>query len=250
MLAYGVLKHTRCFRREGKETLDLNYILKELPSCEQPDIKAEKYGIGSLSDAELLAIIIRSGSNGNNVLNTARDILKECNGLNGLCDREDSRIRNIKGIGSVKALQLYAVGEIAKRISAARAYERLSFRDPDSIYSFYRNEFGMLRQEEVHILLLDTKLRLIREMTVSKGTVNSSLVSPSDVFRLALLNSAACFILMHNHPSGDPTPSKEDIVLTETIRDLGSRMQMPIIDHIVFGSHTYYSFKENSNILQ
>lgn len=227
----------------------MNYLMKDLPVGEQPDEKAKQFGISSLSDAELLSIVLRNGCNGKNVLETSIDILQKCNGLVGLCDSEDSRIKTIKGIGTVKFLQLQAVGEIARRIASYKSSERLTFLEPESIYNYYRNVLSNRKQEEVHVLLLDCKLHLLREFTVSKGTINSSLVSPADVFRLCLLNSAACFVLMHNHPSGDPSPSLDDINLTETIRDMGLKLQLPLIDHIILGADCYYSFKENSNIL-
>ena len=220
-------------------------LMKDMPVGEKPDDKAQRFGIANLSDAELLAVILRNGCNGRSVMDTAMDILNLCGGLQGLCDRENGRLQQIPGIGTVRLLQLQAVGEIARRIAGQGMPDRICFREPSDIYQYFQNDFRMLKQEEVWVLLLDSKLRMIRRVMVSKGTVNASLASPSDIFRIALMQASACFVLMHNHPSGDPAPSKDDISLTNTIRELGKELQLPLMDHIIFGSHSYYSFQEN-----
>ena len=122
--------------------------------------------------------------------------------------------------------------------------------DPESVYSYYKDRFRYLLQEEVRILLLDSQMKRIRDVLVNRGTLNRSLISPKDIFRLAVSAGAAAFVLMHNHPSGVPFPSKEDIKITKKIRELGDMMELPMVDHIIFGQDSYYSFSENENTTQ
>lgn len=219
--------------------------MKSLPKSEQPDEKAERYGIGTLTDAELLSVIIRSGSAETSALLTAYRILNELNGIAGLCETDLKCLEGIPGIGRVKRLQLCAVGELARRIWSERTEEEMRFCEPAGIFRHYRESMRRLPQEEVRLLLLDSRLKRIRDVVVSRGTVNCSLVSPRDIFRLALKNHAVCFVLMHNHPSGDPTPSVDDRKLTKSVRELGEMLQLSMVDHIIFGCDRYYSFQEN-----
>ena len=221
------------------------YGMKSLPRSEQPYEKAQRLGISALSDAELLAVIIRSGSAEKSALETAYAVLKETGGLYGLAEPDNKTLEQIPGIGRVKSIQLSAVGEIARRMWAERTETELNLSEPAAIYRHYRESMRYLSQEEVWLLLLDNRMNRIREVVVTRGTVNCSLVSPRDIFRLALKHRAVCFVLMHNHPSGNPTPSTEDRQLTEKVKQLGDMLQLPMLDHIVFGSDSYYSFHEN-----
>lgn len=221
------------------------YGMKSLPRSEQPYEKAMRLGISALSDAELLAVIIRSGSAEKSALETAYAVLNETCGLSGLAEPDNKTLEQIPGIGRVKSIQLSAVGEIARRMWAERTEESLCLNDAEAIYRHYRETMRYLSQEEVRILLLDNRMKRIRDVVVTRGTVNCSLVSPRDIFRLALKHRAVSFVLMHNHPSGNPAPSAADRVLTEQIKQLGDMMQLPMLDHIVFGGDSYYSFHEN-----
>ena len=224
--------------------------MKSLPRSEQPYEKAMRLGISALSDAELLAVIIRSGSAEKSALETAYAVLNETCGLSGLAEPDNKTLEQIPGIGRVKSIQLSAVGEIARRMWAERTEESLCLNDAEAIYRHYRETMRYLSQEEVRILLLDSQMKRIRDVLVNRGTLNRSLISPKDIFRLAVSAGAAAFVLMHNHPSGDPFPSKEDIKITKKIRELGDMMELPMVDHIIFGQDSYYSFSENENTTQ
>ncbi len=221
------------------------YKMKTLPKGEQPDEKALRFGIGALSDAELLSVIIRSGCTGRSALQTSYEILDRLEGIGGLTELSPERIHQIKGIGRVKTLQLAAIAELSRRIWKEQRESFLSFEDSGSIYRYYREQMRHLQQEEVWLLLLDNRLQRLKDVAVSKGTVNRSLVSPRDVFRLALSHKAVCFVLMHNHPSGDVTPSKDDITLTDHLISLGKMLELPLVDHIIFGESRYYSFRDS-----
>ena len=221
--------------------------MKSLPAGETPDEKAGKYGISALSNAELLAVILRSGTRDASIVHTCFLLLNSLHGLSGLLNPENLLHSDIPGIGKVKLLQLSAVSELSKRLSEEKSGFRLNCGDPESVFSHYKDRFRHLPQEEVRILLLDTHMKKIRDVLVNRGTVNRSLISPKDVFRMAVSSGAAAFVLMHNHPSGDPFPSGDDIRITKRIRELGEMMELPMVDHIIFGHDTYYSFSENEN---
>lgn len=224
--------------------------MKSLPAGETPDEKAGNYGISALSNAELLAVILRSGTKDASIMHTCYLLLQNLHGLTGLLNPENLLHSDIPGIGKVKLLQLSAVAELSKRLSEEKSAYRLNCGDPESVYSYYKDRFRYLLQEEVRILLLDTQMKRIRDVLVNRGTLNRSLISPKDIFRLAVSAGAAAFVLMHNHPSGDPFPSKEDIRITKKIRELGDMMELPMVDHIIFGQDSYYSFSENENTTQ
>lgn len=220
--------------------------MKSLPESEQPDRKAERSGIASLSDAELLSVIIRSGSSEYSVLQTSYEVLRTINGIGGLPGICPEQLRDIKGIGRVKMLQLAAIGELSARIWKEQREQELICSDSSSIFRYYREHMRFRQQEEVWILLLDNRLRRIRETDVSKGSVNCAPASPRDIFRIALENRAVCFVLMHNHPSGDPAPSSQDRTITDNVIALGKMLELPMIDHIIFGNNSYYSFRDEN----
>lgn len=217
-----------------------------MPESEQPDRKAERSGIASLSDAELLSVIIRSGSSEYSVLQTSYEVLRTINGIGGLPGICPEQLRDIKGIGRVKMLQLAAIGELSARIWKEQREQELICSDSSSIFRYYREHMRFRQQEEVWILLLDNRLRRIRETDVSKGSVNFAPASPRDIFRIALQNRAVCFVLMHNHPSGDPAPSSQDRTITDNVIALGKMLELPMIDHIIFGNNSYYSFRDEN----
>lgn len=151
----------------------------------------------------------------------------------------------LDGIGLVKGLQLCCIGELSRRIWRRKSQEiRPSFRQPEEIADYYMEEMRHLEQEEVRVMFFDTKQILIRDVLLSKGTVNASLISPREVLIQALRHGAVTMILVHNHPSGDPTPSKEDAALTKRLSQAGSVVGIPLIDHIIIGDLQYLSFRE------
>ena len=159
------------------------------------------------------------------------------------------KLTSLKGIGRVKAVQLMCVGEISKRIWKRKAREnQTAFCSPKAVAEYFQEDMRHLRQEQFYIMLFDTKQKLIRDVLISKGTVNTSLASPREIFIQALKYEAVSLILVHNHPSGDPSPSKQDIALTQKVLEAGSLIGIGLLDHVVIGEHSYVSMKERGLI--
>lgn len=225
--------------------------MKELLEEERPYEKCEGKGASNLTDIELLAILLRTGTRGRSSLDLARKILHPQDGAGGVVSLHHwtmEQLRRIKGIGRVKAIQILCICELAKRLSKAEAFPRLQFTTPSSIAAYYMEDMRHQPQEQMKLLLLNTKTRLIGETDISKGTVNASLISPRELFIEALQKNAVSIILMHNHPSGDPTPSKEDILISRRIRDAGNLIGIELLDHIIIGNNCYVSLTEQKLI--
>ena len=207
------------------------------------------YGSRSLTDSELLAILLRTGTRGMNARELGERVLSETarygNGLLGLYHIPMKELCKIDGIGKVKAIQLKTVAELSTRMSQAKAKRNLSFRCPSSVADYYMERFRHESVEYIMLLLLDSGLHLIDERILSKGTVNASLLSPREVFIHALQLQAAGIMLLHNHPGGDPSPSGNDIQITDRIEQIGVLADIPLFDHIIIGDNKYFSFKES-----
>lgn len=210
-----------------------------------PDEKAHMYGMFALTDAELLAILLRSGSKGNNVLALSEQILREWGSLRGIVSASPEQIRDLPGVGRVKELQILAVAELSRRIWRSTRDLTPVLNNSQEVYDHFREDLRNAEQEEVHLALLDVKCRLQRRVVLTRGTLRSSVVSPREVFSEALTYHAASFVMLHNHPSGDSTPSREDISITKTLYGLGMMMQLPMLDHIIIGNPGYFSFKDS-----
>ena len=156
----------------------------------------------------------------------------------------------IKGIGKVKAIQISCISELAKRLSKASYQESLCFSEPDTIARYYMEDMRHGKQEQMKLLMLNTKAKLIGETNISKGTVNASLITPRELFIEALQKSAVYIIIIHNHPSGDPTPSREDLLITKRIFDAGKLIGIELLDHIIIGNNRYMSFREEGMLLE
>lgn len=208
------------------------------------------YGSRSLTDSELLAILLRTGTRGLNVRELGEKVLSETarygNGLLGLYHIPLNELCKIEGIGKVKAIQLKTIAEMSTRMAQAKAKGSLSFHHPSSVADYYMERFRHENVEYILLLLLDSGLHLIEEYILSKGTVNASLVSPREVFIHALQAQAAGIMLLHNHPGGDPSPSSNDLRITERILQIGMLTDIPLFDHIVIGDNKYFSFKERN----
>lgn len=222
--------------------------LKELPLSEQPYEKCEQYGVKALSDAELLAVIIRTGARGERSIELASRILnfsKEKTGLYGLNYLTIEDLTKIRGIGKVKAIQLLCVVELTKRMAKQKRSDLPVFTSPDRIADYYMQDMRCLEYEQAVLVLLDTKCHRKKDFIISRGTVNASMVEPREVFVLALRYQAVHVVLLHNHPSGDVTPSKADILLTQRLKDAGELLGVPLLDHIIIGDNVYWSFQEH-----
>lgn len=223
--------------------------IKELPESERPYEKCIRYGVGSLSNAELLAVIIRSGTREERSVDLACRVLNECGKDGNLAELSKCDVKSltsIHGIGVVKAVQIQCAAELGRRMAVAGSRERMSLTKPASIADYYRPRLRHLEKETVYLLHADAKCRILAEEQLSIGTVNASMVSPREVFISALQKSSVYLILIHNHPSGDPSPSKEDIMVTMRIRDCGKLMGIELMDHIIIGENSYISLKENA----
>lgn len=218
----------------------------------QTDLPYEKflsYGAESLTDAELLAIIIRTGTQGEDALALAERILSMNGNRDGLLSLQHihlEQLKSVRGIGEVKAVRIKCIAELSNRIASARMHDRLNFQMPELVAGYYMEQMRHLEYEQVRLILLDNKSRLITDYVISTGTVNFSVLSPRDIFIRALEYRAVFVMLIHNHPSGDPTPSSDDISITAKIRAAGSFLQIPLLDHIVIGDRCYLSFHEQN----
>lgn len=221
----------------------INEIYKE----NRPYEKCLEHGAVSLTDTELLAVLLRTGVKGLDVLELAKYILGPNCGEQGVLNIHNltlEELKSIKGIGTVKAVQILCLSELAKRLAKATAKEGLVFSLPSSIAEYYMEEMRHQKQEHMKLLMLNTKSKLLGESDVSKGTVNASLISPRELFIEALNKQAVSIILLHNHPSGDPTPSKTDILLTKRVKEAGDLIGIELLDHIIIGDNCYISFAE------
>ena len=223
--------------------------IRELPESERPYEKCIKWGPSSLSDSELLAVILRSGVQGTNSLVLANQILsltKDTSypGLLGLLHMSIPDLMKVNGIGKVKAVQLKCIGELSKRMASAVARPRLSFNEPITIAKYYMEHLRHEEQEVLIVMLLDGRNHLLKEETISRGTVNGTLITPREIFMEALKYHAVAVVLVHNHPSGDPTPSECDREITERVYTSGELLGVKLLDHIVIGDQKYISFRE------
>lgn len=220
--------------------------MKDLPQEERPYEKCLEKGPESLSEAELLSVIIRTGAKGSSSLELSRRVLElgGQGGLIGLLHLTIPQLKEVHGIGTVKAVQLVCIGELSKRIWRTLISSQLVLDSPESIADYYMEAMRHLEQEQTMLAMFNTKNMLLKDIILSKGTVNASLVSPREVFLEALKYHAVYIVLVHNHPSGDPTPSEADLLLTNRLKEAGSLIGIQLIDHIIIGDNRYISLKE------
>lgn len=220
-----------------------NYLtIKDMPTEERPREKMVKYGAESLSTAELLALILRTGSQENTALDLANQLLTTCEGVNCLVEYSIEELQEIKGIGLAKATQLKAVAELSKRLNIARK-DLTKINSPSEVAEILIPRIGYAYQEKFIVVLLDIKNQIIGVSEISKGSLNSSIVHPREVFRYAIKKSGASIILAHNHPSGDLTPSVEDIEITKRLFKVGKLVGIEVLDHLIIGKSKYSSLK-------
>lgn len=221
--------------------------MQDFPIEERPYEKCMRFGPESLTDTEILSMILRSGSRNKNVMELSRELLdngsNSCS-LGNLHNWTYEKLLDKDGIGRVKAMQILCLAELAKRLSKERARGHFRISSPSSIAEYYMEDMCHERQEIVRLIMLDSKTRFIRDTVISKGTVNASLITPREIFAEALLANAVSVILMHNHPSGDPTPSDEDIYFTDRVLQAGNLINIHLLDHIIIGDNCYMSFVE------
>ena len=222
--------------------------IREMPRDERPREKLLGRGAAALTDPELLAILLRTGVPGANAVEVARQLLERYRSLSGLSRCTVREIASIRGIGATKAIQLVAAFGLGQRLANERL-ARQKLDSPELVYDLVAAEMRTLHKESLRVILLDTRYRLLQMEEISIGSVNESIAHPRDVFRPAVISSAYAVIVVHNHPSGDPSPSQSDHSLTRRLAEAAELLQIKLLDHIIIGAPAegrlpYFSFKE------
>lgn len=224
-----------------------SYTMKSIPKEERPYEKCLEKGAEFLSDAELLAVILRTGSKGESALELSRKILAQGNaggGLLGIYHMSISDLIRIRGLGKVKAVQLKCLAELSKRFARTQFSEGISFTDPVTVTEYYMEELRHQEQEILILAMLNSRGKLIRDQVISKGTVRAALISPREIFIEAMRHQAVSILMLHNHPSGVPEPSPEDLTLTRRVREAGAILGIELLDHIIIGDRQAVSMRE------
>jgi DNA repair protein RadC len=217
--------------------------MKQLAKHDRPREKLQRFGVAALGDNELMAIILASGSRECGALELANRILERAGGLHALARRAPDELC-VPGVGAARAAQVVAAVELGRRTLIRTALERPQYHTPQQLASYLLPQYGAASVEQFGIVMLDTKHRLIRVKVVAVGSLDSAVVYPREVFREATTASAAAIVLFHNHPSGDPTPSKDDLLLTYRMLRAGDIMGIDVIDHLILADQRYYSLAE------
>ncbi|MBI3744119.1 MAG: DNA repair protein RadC [Chloroflexi bacterium] len=218
--------------------------IRELPAEERPRERLIKYGSGALSNAELIAILLRTGLEGENAVGVAQRLLTRFSGLRGLATASHAELCAERGLSDAKYCQLMAALELGRRMATLSRGERPVIREPGDVVTLLAPEMTLLDQEQMRVVLLTTKHQVLSAQSVYVGTVNSSLVRAAEVFRPAVRANAPAIIVVHNHPSGDATPSQEDIALTQHLRQAGQTLNVDLLDHVVIGHDQFVSMKQ------
>ncbi|GMX66494.1 MULTISPECIES: RadC family protein [Paenibacillus] len=221
-----------------------NMTLRDVPSEDRPRERMMLYGAQALSNAELLAILLRTGTYQESAVHVAQRLLLECGGLRMLTDMSMEQLTEIKGIGEAKALQIQAGIELGRRLARSTMNETVTIRSPQDVAALLMEDLRYLQKEHFVCLFLNTKNHVIGQETLSMGSLNASIVHPREVFRAAIKRSSASIVCAHNHPSGDPTPSPEDVEITKRLVQAGEIVGIDVLDHIVIGDKRYVSLKE------
>ncbi len=217
--------------------------IKDIHQMDRPREKLLSKGAAELSEEELLAIIINSGTTECSALELAKQIIHKAGGVRGLADITMDELMSIKGIGESKATKIYAAFELSRRISKSKSILRYVIGSPESVADIYMEELRYQKKELVKLLILDTKGAIVGDVLLSEGSLNSSIVHPREVFKEAIIRSANRLVLIHNHPSGDPEPSTQDIQLTNRLAEVGKLIGIELLDHIIIGDGEYSSLK-------
>ena len=223
----------------------MSYLIKDLTGEEKPREKAKKYGVSALSDVNLLAIILRTGTKNSSAIDLAHELLKEYGSLTALEKARFTKLKAFKGIGEVKAITLLAALELGRRTTNPTETPKIQIKESKNVYEYFHSLFTFQSQEQFYVLFLDTKNYVLTKKLLFMGTVNQSMVHPRDVFREALLHNAVKILCIHNHPSGNVTPSIADEKITRELKRIGDMMGISLIDHVIIGKDTYYSFLEH-----
>lgn len=226
--------------------MNKSFTIKDIPEQERPRERLAKYGSEILSNVELLAIILRSGTRNDSAINIASRLLKNECGIRYLHECSFEELKSIRGIGAAKACQIKAALELGKRLRTFKDNNNIFIKTPGDAAELVMEEMRYLRKEHLKLILLSTKNMVISVKDISIGSLNSSIVHPREIFVEAIKSSCASIIICHNHPSGDPSPSQEDINVTKRIYESGRIVGIDLIDHIIIGDGKYISLKEKN----
>ena len=222
---------------------------KDIPNCDKPRERLMIYGSENLSNEELISIILKTGSRKNSVKEVSLKLLEQISNINELKDMGVASLMKIDGIGKVKAIELKAALELGRRVySNSFNIEKVKFNNAITIYNYFKDILKYKKQEHFYAVYLDTKGNYLDSKCLFIGTINNSVIHPREIFKEAYLLSANSIICIHNHPSGDSSPSKEDILVTKKLKEIGIIHGINIVDHIIIGDNNYYSFYEDKKM--
>jgi DNA repair protein RadC len=219
-------------------------MIRDLPVDERPRERLQHYGPGALSNAELLAILLRMGVEGMSAVALGQQLLIRFSGLPGLAQASIDELCQVHGLGPAKAVQLKAALELGRRLLIAAPYDRPQIKSPADAANLVMLEMSLLDHEQLRVILLDTKNHVLGIEMIYKGNVNTSVIRVGELFREAIRRNCAAIIVVHNHPSGDPTPSPEDVRVTEQVSEAGKLLDIEVLDHLIIGQQRYVSLKE------
>jgi DNA repair protein RadC len=225
------------------EGVEYRSTIKDMPTGDRPRERLAQAGAGALSNAELLAIILRTGTGGENVLNLSQRLLNT-HGLVGLARKSITELSAEKGLGDAKIVQIKAAFELGRRLLLSAPDERPQIRAPADAANILMSDMSLLEQEQLRVMLLDTRNRVLATPVVYVGSLNTTMIRVSEVFREAIRQNSAAIIVAHNHPSGDPSPSPEDVAVTREIITAGRLLDIEVLDHLIIGQQRFVSLKE------
>ncbi|MEA2624162.1 MAG: repair protein RadC [Candidatus Binatota bacterium] len=221
--------------------------IEEWARADRPRERLDERGAEALSELELLALVLGTGGRGESALDRAAAVLETFRGLKGAARASTRELLLVRGLGPAKAAAVAAAFELGRRAFSPARENGSVFRSSADVFAHFRGRLGLLRKEVFCVLLLDAKHRKLREVQVSEGTLTASLVHPREVFAPAIRESAAAILLVHNHPSGDPTPSVEDVQITRRLREVGDLVGVRVLDHVIVGDGAHYSFADGGS---
>jgi DNA repair protein RadC len=229
---------------EKESSVIYHTTVREMPTEERPRERLERLGAASLRPAELLAIILRVGTSGENAIELAEKLLRQYGGLSGLLTLDFAELCNVRGVGAAKAAQLKAALELGLRVSEPRREARIQITSPDVVAQLTMADMGFLPQEQLRVLCLDTKNFVVHQQIIYQGTVNSSVVRIAEVYKPAVIRTCPAIVVVHNHPSGDVSPSDEDVRTTRLLVEAGQLLDIELLDHVIVGHNNHASLKE------